>query len=711
MKSSWRMIWYGVIAATVLLVYGTWVIYNDMRAQMLTRIMQKHSIALSYIHDFEQNEKSLIAMLAEHPKIGSFSNQERRDTEAFFSDILKAHTEIMQLRFIDTSGNEQVRLDRLPNGTLKSFSSDELQNKADRYYFKAFMKLSKGSIGFSEFDLNIEHGKLDIPFNPTLRVGMPVYENGKKIGLVVINFYMQRWIEHLLRFTRDELMLVDQNGYFLIHPDKKWEWSRYQTPQKKAAEYFDVSEKTLAYEDTVPYRWINHETIALPLNLFGQKLVALYHPNESVLKLFIQRNLRFAFIVLIAAVLIVIPFVMMIRLYIRRIDAEKVKIKEGKAYLSTLFNSVFDAVIVIDKEGIIQRINHQALKLFGYRHEELIGKNVNVLIPEPHRSLHNGYLSEYIKKEKTMIDTERNLKALRQDGTLVSISLIVTQMRVADKIFFIGTIRDLTRIEELEKREHSNQMMLVHQSKLAAMGEMLGAIAHQWRQPLNSIGLIIQDLLWAFENNDLDKRYFKKCQTDIMGQLQYMSQTIDEFRNFFKQEHTAVSSNLIEIMAEIRQMYRSQLVASNIVLQVRYEHSLNADNFCNIEDRNFFSIVTYPSELKQVLLNLISNAKEAVETLPSEEKAIRNKIIVTVIARVETIRIEVHDDVGGLDEETSERIFEPYFTTKEQGTGLGLYICKMLCERYLKADLTFFAEKEETTFILTLPRKIEVAID
>lgn len=688
----------------MVLLSGIWMIYRDIQSQIFTQIMQQHSLTLYHIKNFENNQKYLIKMLSEHSSVRGFEPHNRNKAESLFYDILKAHTEIMQVRLLDTAGNELVRVDRLRNGVLKRCSVHELQNKSNRYYVQKFLELSEGSIGFSEFDLNIEHGKLDIPFNPTLRVGMPVYRAGHKVGIVVINFYMGRWIDRLLHYSSNELILIDQDGYFLIHPDKKMEWSRYQSPQRKAEEFYGVSLDKLNYFKDSPYRWIHNDMLAVPLDLFGQKLLAIYRPHESLLKIFFLKNLQFTLIALTALVFIVVPFIMMIRLYIRRIDLEKEKIKEGKTYLATLFNSVFDSVVVIDNRGIIQRINHRALQLFGYKNEELIGKNVNILIPEPYHSLHDRYIRNYVHKEKEDIVTERNFDALKSDGTLISISLIVTRMQISDKLFFIGTIRDLTDIKEMEKRERANEMMLLHQAKLAAMGEMLGAISHQWRQPLNAIGLIIQELAWAYENGDLDKRHFKNSQNDILKQILYMSKTIDEFRNFFIQEQTAVSCNIIDIVAEIRQMYRPQLEASHVTLRVNYEHSLNT-----AESTGVYTIITYPSEVKQLLLNLISNAKEAIDFIPNEDKLLHNTITLTVKGFESSIQIEVNDHAGGINKEVAERIFEPYYTTKESGTGLGLYICKILCERHLKATLTFDTDTRggTTTFILTLPRTID----
>lgn len=702
MSGPFRRIWIGAFLAVMVMLSGIWVIYNDIRSQILTQIMQQHSITLFHIDSFEKKTKFLIKMLSEHSSVRRFEPDNRSAAESLFYDILKANPEIMQVRLIDTSGNEEVRVDRLRDGALKRCPVHELQNKANRYYVQKFLELPEGAVGFSDFDLNIEHGKLDIPFNPTLRAGMPVYNGGRKIGIVVINFYMERWIDRLLRYTSNELILIDQDGCFLIHPDKKVQWSRYQSPQIKAEEYYGLPPEKLKFSKDTSYRWIDSNMIAVPLDLFGQNLLALYRPHDSLLKIFIQKNLQFALIVLTALAFVVVPFILMIRLYIRRIDMEKTKIKEGKAYLATLFNSVFDSVIVIDNEGIIQRVNHRVLELFGYKNEELIGKNINILIPEPYHYLHDGYIRNYVEKENKVMDTERNFDALKSDGTLIPISLIVTQMQISDKMFFIGTIRDRTHIQEMERRERANEMMLLHQSKLAAMGEMLGAVAHQWRQPLNSIGLIVQDMVWAYENNDLDKHHFKKSQNDIMGQLLYMSKTIDEFRNFFIQEQTAVSCNVIDIIAEIRQMYRPQLEASRVILNVVYHNGSSGVSYEN----SIYTLMTYPSEVKQLLLNLISNAKDAIESLSDEEKPSRNVITLAVSVSEPAIQIEVSDRAGGINQEVAERIFEPYFTTKEGGTGLGLYICKILCDHHLNAGLTFETDVKSgiTTFILTLPR-------
>lgn len=230
---------------------------------------------------------------------------------------------------------------------------------------------------------------------------------------------------------------------------------------------------------------------------------------------------------------------------------------------------------------------------------------------------------------------------------------------------------------------------------------MISALAHQWRQPLNSIGLIMQDIVSAFNYGELDKEYLKSSEKSIMNQLQFMSQTIDGFRNFFTNEQQKTSCDLTVIIEDIRQLNHAQLTTYGISLEVDFQNQMS-DPTTN----DPFVLISYSAEIKQILLNLIANAKDAI--IQSECISSERVIFLSVIAFDHIIRIDIIDHAGGIKAEVADRIFEPYFTTKELGTGLGLYIAKTLCEQYLEGSLFYQNDHLNgwSTFRIVLPRSI-----
>lgn len=571
MKNPIRTLWIGIFLSVIVLSSGTWLIHNDIKSQTLTLLHQQHKMNEFYIDEFITAQSQIIKTLALNTDVINYNFVKNAQAESLFYHFLKADSQIMQLRLIDTQGNEKIRFDRRRDGTIDQTPLEQLQNKSDRSYFKEFILLPENAIGFSKFDLNIEHGKVDIPFNPTLRIGIPIFKEGKKQGIVVINYYMNDWVKDLQLNNHSRFFLVDHKGYFLMHPDPKWAWSEYLSPPLKAHNYFQCSASYFFPFKKDEYRWINSNTVAFNMNFFGQKLLALYQPEISPNALLLRRLIQFSSIILLLLLLIIIPLVKIIR-----------------------FN-----------------------------------------------------------------------------------------------------------LQQIEEEKNKNKTILIHQSKLDAMGDMISAIAHQWRQPLNSIGLIMQDIVSAFNYGELDKEYLKSSEKSIMNQLQFMSQTIDGFRNFFTNEQQKTSCDLTVIIEDIRQLYNAQLTTYGITLEVDFQNQMS-DPTTN----DPFVLISYSAEIKQILLNLIANAKDAIihAACPPSERV----IFLSVIAFDHIIRIDVIDHAGGIKAEVSNRIFEPYFTTKELGTGLGLYIAKTLCEQYLEGSLFYQNDHLNgwSTFRIVLPRSI-----
>ena len=229
--------------------------------------------------------------------------------------------------------------------------------------------------------------------------------------------------------------------------------------------------------------------------------------------------------------------------------------------------------------------------------------------------------------------------------------------------------------QEIEKNQ-KQQQILFQQSKLAAMGEMIGAIAHQWRQPLNTLGLNIQLLVDDYLDNKVDEKYMLNFEEKEMTIIQFMSKTIDDFRNFFIQDKEKTKFKLKDVVNEVTHLIDKQLKNHNITLIIKADES---------------EVEGYKNELKQVILNLINNAKDAI----LEKNTPNGKIEIIVFQN----KIKIKDNAGGIPENIKNRIFEPYFTTKENGTGIGLYMSKIIIEEHMNAKL-YYEDNDMTTFVI-----------
>ena len=230
------------------------------------------------------------------------------------------------------------------------------------------------------------------------------------------------------------------------------------------------------------------------------------------------------------------------------------------------------------------------------------------------------------------------------------------------------------KIEKEINKRRKNEQLLVQQSKMAQMGEMINSIAHQWRQPLNSLGLRIQDIQEAYEFDEIDEEYLKSFVGKSMNQIEFMSTTIDDFRNFFKPNKSKEKYKILDIIDD---------VLSVLSFDLKYKHIQ-----VNIDGENF-EVNIFVNEFKQVLLNLINNAKDEIVREQSINREFEGEINITFECKNDKKTINIEDNAKGVPKDIIDRIFEPYFTTKEQGkgTGIGLYMSKMIIENNMQGKI------------------------
>ncbi|MFA7239927.1 MAG: response regulator [Sulfuricellaceae bacterium] len=258
--------------------------------------------------------------------------------------------------------------------------------------------------------------------------------------------------------------------------------------------------------------------------------------------------------------------------------------------------------------------------------------------------------------------------------------------------------REIKLQEALEKLQR-NEAMLVHQSRLAAMGQMVGAIAHQWRQPLNALALTIQDVKDAYEYGELNESYIDEMVSKSMRQIEFMSKTIDDFRNFFKPDQRPQSYIPRQVVAEAVELVSAQLQAHNISIGYACVCAHDQEEKCSL------ACIGFPSELKQVLLNILSNAFDAIAER-QHTPGFRGRIAITIKPQGSCGIIAIDDNGGGIAPEVLERIYDPFFTTKEEGkgTGIGLYMSKMIVEEHMGGKLSAEKIPDGTRFVIDLTR-------
>ena len=254
-------------------------------------------------------------------------------------------------------------------------------------------------------------------------------------------------------------------------------------------------------------------------------------------------------------------------------------------------------------------------------------------------------------------------------ATWYSIRRFLESQKINKKLFDLNKELEIKILAEIEKQKQQ-QMLLEKQARHAAMGEMIGNIAHQWRQPLNALGLVLQNIEFAHSMDDLDDEFMNKSMNKSKILIDSMSKIIDDFRHFF-------SPNKEKNKFSISKVIDASL---SLIEESLYNHSISAKK--EIKD---FEIIGFENELVQVLLILITNAKDALVEKKIENPEIEIK---TIIEKDEFV-IKVIDNARGIDKKIINKIFDPYFTTKEEGkgTGIGLYMSKIIIENNMNGKL------------------------
>lgn len=233
-----------------------------------------------------------------------------------------------------------------------------------------------------------------------------------------------------------------------------------------------------------------------------------------------------------------------------------------------------------------------------------------------------------------------------------------------------GSLKELiARAVDVERKKDDS---LIIRGRQAVMGEMINNIAHQWRQPINTLGLLAQDLQMTYKFGDFSKEFIDANVKKTMAVIQGMSRTIDDFRTFFKPDREKVEFKVLKVISKIRSFLDEGFRAENISLEL---HATDDP-----------LVIGYPGEFYQVLLNILLNAKEAFAAHAVEKPVVTLRVCVKNGRTV----VVIADNAGGVPAEIIDRVFDPYFTTKgpDRGTGIGLFMSKNIIERNMGGSLT-----------------------
>ena len=383
-----------------------------------------------------------------------------------------------------------------------------------------------------------------------------------------------------------------------------------------------------------------------------------------------------------------------------------------------------------DINGVITFVSDEFCRISGFKKEELIGKTHNLVrhpdVPDKNfdklwstilnkgtykatvknlsKSGETFYLNTtvfpLIDEEENIIEfvavrydvtqaVEANHELEKRDKAFVDLNLTLEEKVKNQTQELLELNKNLEKRikEEVEKSSH-NERIMFQQSKLAAMGEMIGNIAHQWRQPLNHLNIILYKLKKEFNKNEKE---FNKSYKEAKNITKNMSNTIEDFSEFFKPDKKIEQFFINEIIKQSYSILEKTLKNENI--DISFKSPLD------------YKIAGYPNEFSHVLMNIINNARDIL----NKKDGIRTIKIKTDFTHDEILHncvvIKIEDNGEGINNKIIDKIFEPYFTTKHKssGTGIGLYMCKQIIENSMNGVISVENKKPGACFIIKIP--------
>ncbi|AXH15313.1 hypothetical protein CP985_07315 [Malaciobacter mytili LMG 24559] len=367
----------------------------------------------------------------------------------------------------------------------------------------------------------------------------------------------------------------------------------------------------------------------------------------------------------------------------------KVKVQKALRQANTIYQNTKEGIFITNLQGDILSANKAFTDITGYTKEEILGKNPKFLKSNKHPISFYKELWEEINKngywEGEIINKNKNGKCYPQWLTINTVYDLDNE-----PINYIAVFSDFTKLKEQEKLLREKDHIMFQQSKMASMGEMLRNIAHQWRQPLSVISSSASGLKLKHELEILHQEEIPEFCDGILKSSKYLSDTIDDFTDFFKNQNQKANFSIKDAIQRAIILSSASLKNNDIELKTQIEE---------------VSIYGVENEFVQVLLNLINNAKDALKNIKIENKTITIKSLI----EKNLLKISIKDNAGGVPLKFIDKIFEPYFTTKDklQGTGIGLYMSQEIITNHLNGTIKVLnyknKEQKGAEFIIEIP--------
>ncbi len=607
--------------------------------------LQERELCFQY---FISQSKNQLQSIRESKNFNLYLKNQKSEIQDLFFTITNSNTNFMQLRYIDKNGLEKIRIDRQKEGAIPFIvEKEKLQNKSDRYYFFTSKEKKLEEVWFSAFDLNIENKQVEIPYKSTLRAILPLSNNGKFDGILIINYFMDNFIKKLFNTPLYDMILVNKKGEVLKHYDDKKSWNHYNKNTNYTLENeFKEITKEILNKDFFSNDALVSKKFDLPIR---NELILILQLKEKYLQdenmnLYSKYLLESFIILLLSIILSFLLSSTIQKLYGKYFKVKEFNetLKKQKTEFKTIFKHSKDGLVILDLDFNFVNFNKAYMNMVGYSKKELLHRSCLDLTPKEdiektketlQKVIEVGYLENFEKP------------CIAKDDKIIILSMSLSLM--PDKKRILISVKDISQMKFMENK-----------SRLASMGEMLENIAHQWRQPLSVISTSASGIEAKINyEKEIKKEDLLECTKIVTTQTEYLSNTINEFKNFLRDREEIKTISIVSTIKKALNLTNATFIDYNIM------KVLTLDDDIQIEG--------YENEMAQAFMNIFNNSKEALlETLPKKDKFL---FVETTLIK-NGLKVIIQDNAKGIKKENLERIFEPYFTTKHQsvGTGLGL---------------------------------------
>ncbi|HKK00714.1 MAG TPA: PAS domain S-box protein [Desulfuromonadales bacterium] len=613
------------------------------------------------------------------------SDSSRRSMEREYLAFAHEKQFYDQIRFIDQHGQEIVRIEQ-DSPVPRIVPREDLQNKSSRYYFIESMSLKRGQIYISPFDLNVEHGKIEQPIKPTTRIGIPVFDkDGHKRGVVILNYRGTRilsGIRNIAAQSEGDLWLVNSRGFWLIGPSLEEEWA-FMYPDRQDRSFkraypdawttisrrtgltqffsngdfftFTAISPTITnvddlHADSDLHDYLSQEAWILVSHVSAKAITAAQQPHM----------LRFGAIFLIVALLETAAAWLVLRHWASRQAAELAAARSEEKFRA-LLESAPDGIVVTDFTGKIVLINSQIHRMLGYDRDELIGRPVEILVPESYRGPHIEMRTKYLEAPAArQLGGGRQLWAVRKDGTELPVDISLSPVVSGSRGLVYASVRDMTEryqkeltIQDMAERLARDNVALNSVNK--ELDSFCYSVSHDLRAPLRGMTGFCQALVEDYGDklDETGKDYVER----ISAASKRMGQLIDDLLMLSRVTRTEVTRTDVNL----------SVMAESIAEQLK-----QSDPNRQVEFKIHKGLTVQGDDvlLGTLLENLLGNAWKYSAKNPH---AVIEFGIATNGAEPSFF---IRDDGVGFDMTHADKLFKPFQrlhrSSEFEGTGIGL---------------------------------------